>query len=167
MFHIITQVSFWVENYGNNQNWVPSMVAHQYLTDVNADEIFEFGIWWIQKMSLFSNLPTLNNPMTNLWKLLWKNTENWLIWLTWMWVREKGNFDFLHLGFFGFKKCNFYKLTNSLSFFTNIFRDWSLGCWELEDLKKLHVLNPPNPKFKKSKFTFSLIHIQMSHMFMW
>ena len=30
--------------------------------------------------------------------------------------------------------------------------------------KKIHFLNPPNPKFKKSKFPFSLTHIQVSQI---
>ena len=60
--HIITQVLFWAENHGNHQNWVPSMVPHKYLTDLNGDE------------------------------------------------RKKKNFEFMNLGFGGFKKCHFFQI---------------------------------------------------------
>ena len=38
------------------------MSPHKYLTDLNADEKmdFEFGIWWIKKISFFSKPPILN-----------------------------------------------------------------------------------------------------------
>ena len=51
-------------------------------------------------------------------------------------MREKVEFHFLLLEIWWIQKKYFFQI-NSLYFFTKVFRDWSLGCSELEDLKKV------------------------------
>ena len=53
-----------------------------------------------------------------------------------MWVREKGNFDFLNLGFGGFKKCIFFQINQFSVFFHKRFQGLVIGLLRIGRFEK-------------------------------